>query len=159
MNYKKAQMEIMGLAIVVVLLVLGMLFMVKFVLFKEPQTYREDYTNTQLAANMLNSILNTNTDCYGIPVDELLQDASKALPDIQCPDVTNQTEYLEKTIGEKILNQTLKTWKKTFFFRASVPSQVVVSIGREYSNKIRERKAHFLTTDVGTMTIILDIYS
>jgi hypothetical protein len=155
---KEAQMEIMGLAIIVVLLVLGMLFMVKFVLFKEPEDYRAEYTNTQMAANMLNAILNTNTDCNGISVSELLQDASKDNPDIECGNMPLEN-YLKKVIGNEILNSTLREWKKPYFFKAYVPGKPVVSVGQEYSNKARERKTHFLTTDVGTMTIILDIYS
>lgn len=157
-NNKKSQMEIMGLAIVVVLLVLGMLFAIRFVLMKEPEKNREEYTNTQLAANMLNTILNTNSDCNKISISELLQDASKAYPTIVCQGYSTQEDYLRITISS-ILIRTLNISKKQYHFKASVPDKTVVSIGTEFSNKVRERKTHFLTTDAGTMTVIFDIYS
>lgn len=154
---KKAQMEIMGLAIVVVLLVLGMLFTVKFVLFKPQETYRKDYINTQLTANMLNTLLNTNTLCKDISIAELLQDASKANPNIGCQSLDSK-EYVNAEIN-KLLNTTVQDmWKKDFFFKASTTSGTIVSVGQEYSYRERERKTHFLQTDAGVMTIILDIY-
>lgn len=157
MKNKKSQMEIMGLAIVVVLLVLGMLFAIKFVLFKTPEDFRAEYTNTQLAANMLNTILNTNTNCSDISVSELLQDASRSYPNIECYGGNSQA-YVNNTIN-LILTQALNSSKKIYYFKANVPDKVVVRLGTEYTNKVRERKTHFLATDVGTMTIIFDIYS
>jgi len=155
---KKSQMEIMGLAIVVVLLVLGMLFAIKFVLFQPQQTYRKEYTETQLAANMLNTMLNTNTNCNDLSIGELLQDASKAAPDIlNCPGPTNSEVFVKEKINN-LLTQLNQKLKKEYHFKAYVPGKDVVEIGPVYTNRTRERKTHFLPTDVGTMKIILDIY-
>lgn len=160
MKQKKSQMEIMGLAIIVVLLILGMLFAVKFILFKPATTYRGEYTQTQLAANILNSILNTNTGCFQISVSELLQDASK-YPNNNIKDCEegypNSRDYVTKTIGD-ILNQTLTEWKITYYFKAEVPTQTVVEIGTKYTNRETEAKQQPLTTDVGTMIITLNLY-
>ena len=166
MKYKQAQMEIMGLAIVVVLLVLGMLFMVKFVLFKPQESYRADYTTTQLAANMINTILNTNTECNKISISELLQDAAKDYPRINnCPVYALSSEYVENAT-ETLLENTIGNsgLKRDYRFQAVVgnlnnPSKIIVDIGEEPNDfNVRERKTHFLTTDVGVMTIVLDIY-
>jgi len=158
MKRKQGQMEIMGLAIVVILIVLGMLFAVRFVLFKPQTSYRQEYTTTQLAANMLNTIINTNTPCNSISIGELLQEASKSYSNLRCG-VYEPKEYVSQEIST-LLNNTLgnASLKKIYYFRASVPGQQVVIIGQEYSNKERERKTQFLTTDAGVMTIILDIY-
>ena len=149
----------MGLAIVVVLLILGLLFALRFVLFKTPQTYRKEYTETQLAANMLNTLLNTNTECNYISVSELLSDASKDNPSITCPTVPSDSQgFVNKTINnltETVLNHTLS---KEYYFKASVPGKVVVEAGIERTVRERERKTQFLQTDAGVMTIILDIY-
>ena len=163
---KKAQMEIMGLAIVVVLLVMGMLFMVKFVLFKPQETYRSEYTTTQLAANMINSILNTNTNCSDISISELLQDAAKNVPRIHdCPGPCISTEYVKFAVNN-LLNNTLgdRGLKREYRFQAVVgnlnnPTKNLVEEGFEPADfNVRERKTHFLTTDAGIMTIVLDIY-
>jgi hypothetical protein len=156
---KQSQMEIMGLAIVVVLLVLGMLFVVKFILFKEAPTYRKEYTETQLAANMLNTILNTNVDsnCSYIKIGELLQDASKANPDITCTNGQKSDEFVYNAIHDLLdgINQTLK---KDYYFKASTAAKDIVELGYLDDYRVRERKTHFLQTDSGVMRIILDIY-
>ncbi|TKJ17384.1 hypothetical protein CEE44_02515 [Candidatus Woesearchaeota archaeon B3_Woes] len=156
---KKAQMEIMGLAIVVVLLMVGLMFALRFTLFKAPQTYRKEYSETQLAANMLNTLLNTNTECNDISIGELLSDASKDNPSITCPGSPSDSQgYATQTINnltETILNISLV---KDYYLKASVPGKVVVEAGKERTVRERERKTQFLQTDAGVMTITLDIY-
>jgi type II secretory pathway pseudopilin PulG len=157
---KKSQMEIMGISIVVVLLVLGLLFAVKFVLFKPQTSYRKDYTSTQLAANILNTMLKTNTYCQGYSVTELLQDASKDFHNIRtCPgNLSNSREYVNLTIYV-LLEVTVKDLtKRDYYFKASTQDKIVVEVGTEYTNRERERKTQFIQTDAGIMTIILDIY-
>ena len=158
MKNKKSQMEIMGLAIVVVLLVLGMLFMVKFVLFKEPKSYRKDYTETQLAANMLNTMLNTNTNssCNNIPIGELLQDASKNVY-LTCSNGQYSNVFVKEAIQTLLTNMN-QTLKKDYYFKAYTTTKDVVEVGQVDDYRVRERKTHFLQTDSGIMTIILDIY-
>ena len=158
---KKSQMEIMGLAIVVVLLILGLLFALRFVLFKTPQTYRKEYTETQLAANMLNTLLNTNTECNYISVSELLSDASKDNPSITCSvsgSPSDSQGYVNKTINDLALTVLNQTLIKDYYLKASVPGKVVVEAGIERTVRERERKTQFLQTDAGVMTITLDIY-
>lgn len=158
MRYKKSQMEIMGLAVVVVLIVLGLLFAVKFILFKPEESVRKDYTNTQLSANILNTILNTNTPCNGISIEDLLKDASKSSPNIICSAMSSEV-YLENEINKLLVNTLTMGLNKEYYFRASVPGKVVVQLGQEFSNKERDRKTQFLPTDAGIMEIIIDIYS
>lgn len=158
---KKSQMEIMGLAIIVVLLIVGLMFALRFTLFKAPQTYRKEYIETQLAANMLNTLLNTNTECNDISVGELLSDASKDNPSINCSVSgypSDSQGFVDQTITnltETILNITLI---KDYYLKASVPGKVVVEAGKERTGRERERKTQFLQTDAGVMSITLDIY-
>jgi len=156
---KKAQMEIMGLAVVVVLLVLGMLFAVRFVLFKETPTYRKEYTETQLAANMLNTLLNTNVDsnCSHIAIGELLQDASKINPDITCTNNDKSDVFVADALNI-MLSRMNSTLKKDYYFKASTATKDIVELGSLDDYRVRERKTHFLQTDSGVMKIILDIY-
>jgi len=154
----KAQMEIMGLAIIVVLLVVGMLFAVKYVLFKPQTDYRGEYTKTQLAANLLNSIINTNTECNQITISGLLQDAARNQPLINCGDIGLSDIYVAIVIND-ILNQTLNNSKMDYYFDASTTSKTVVRIGTRDDNRVRETKVQPLPTDFGTMIITLDLYS
>jgi len=150
MKNKKAQMEIMGLAIVVVLLVLGMLFAVRFVLFKEPKSYRQDYTTTQLAANMLNTLLKTTTNCNGLSIKELLQEESRGYHSDEC-NINSEID---------VLNNVMNDLNKQYHFKVTVPGKVIVESGEEPKEfNTRERKIQPLTTDVGIMTVVLDIYS
>jgi len=158
MRKKKAQMEIMGLAIIVVLLVLGMLFAIKYVLFKPQTDYRGEYTKTQLAANLLNSIVNTNTECNQITISGLLQDAARTQPLIYCGNIPSK-DYV-KNVTINILNQTLNNSKLEYYFSAGTQNNPnVVVIGTRDNNRVRETKIQPLPTDEGTMTITLDLYS
>jgi len=158
---KNAQMEIMGLAIIAVLLVMGMLFAVRFIIFSDEEAYRENYVDTQLAANTLNALLLTNTDCLGVSIAELLEDASKTNPSIKC-DGKESTDYAPGEI-DTILKATLTSIKKDFYFEASTKTKPdpLVKIGTRPNNRERQTKMHFLPgASIGdTITILLDIYS
>ena len=77
MKKKKSQMEIMGLVIIVILITLGLFFVVRFIITKQPSEIKKSYTQTEIAANILNSLLKTTSkDCYGMDVTQLLQDCA-----------------------------------------------------------------------------------
>ena len=138
-------------------MILGLLFAVRFILFKPQSTYRSEYTTTQLTANMLNTMLNVNTECNRVSISELLQDASRDSTRINCG-IQNSQSFVNETINY-LLNKTLSPLKRDYYFIASVPDKVVVEAGTSLTSRERERKTHFLQTDVGIMTISLDLYS
>ena len=108
-NNKKSQMEIMGLALVVILISLGLLFAVKFTAL-QPSTSgaRKAYTNTVRAANMLNTLLKTSTDCAGgATITQLIQDCAST-PQITCG-VDNSCDYARSVI-QTIFDDTLIAW-------------------------------------------------
>jgi len=72
---KKAQTEIMGLVIIIVLIIMIIAFATKLVVFDEPVDYKKQFTNTQITSNMINTLLKTTSrDCNGLSMTELLQD-------------------------------------------------------------------------------------
>ncbi len=72
---KKAQMEIMGLAIIVILLSLGLLFVIRFVVLKPTEDMKQNYETSELAANFLNALLDTHApNCHDIKFSALYQD-------------------------------------------------------------------------------------
>lgn len=132
---KKAQMEMMGLAIIVILIVLGLLFAVRFVIKKDtgekPPT--EEYRTSELAANFLNAMLETNApECYDISFSALYQDCAndgksldplqfESAGSIQCAmDVDGvHNDPSCKYIKDKtkfMLDKTLEEWGKKYIF-------------------------------------------
>lgn len=77
MRRKKAQTEMMGLAIIVILLSLVLLFVVRFVIMKEPSSYKREYKESELAVNFLNALLESNApECAYTKVSTLFQDCA-----------------------------------------------------------------------------------
>lgn len=113
----KAQMEILGLAIVVVLISLALLFAVQFFLLKPVSEPAQIVKESFLAANFLNSCLGTSTACFGRSVKELLQDCALG-GSLSCPGDINSCLYARQEIG-KMLDSSLGLWKKEYFFSVS----------------------------------------
>lgn len=77
MRKKKGQMEMMGLAIIVILLSLVLLFIVRFVIMREPTTYKKEYRESELAVNFLNALIETEApDCAYTKFSTLFQDCA-----------------------------------------------------------------------------------
>jgi hypothetical protein len=118
---KRSQMEIMGLAIIVIIIIFGVLLSL---IFFKPQdsSLKTDITDSTLASNTLNVILKTTLDCKDIELKNLLQDCAE---DVRNKEYCNSTDKLpcakvEKIINESILKNTLVVWKKQYTFRATV---------------------------------------
>ncbi|MBW2996272.1 hypothetical protein KY332_03155 [Candidatus Woesearchaeota archaeon] len=108
----KSQMEIMGLAIIVILVALAMLFAIQFIILKPAET-KETLTQEQLAFNTLNAILATNTNCNGLPLSHLIEDCAEGAG-IQCID--GDSCYFAAKEIEKILALSLEEWKRQYYF-------------------------------------------
>jgi len=160
---KKSQMEIMGLAIIVVLLTLGILFVVQFVVVKEPSDIKKTFTRSQMAANMLNSILRTNSkDCFGNTISQLLKDCAENYqnpPLIFCEDNRDSCKYSNSTI-EYIFNNTFVKWgNQSFYFSIfENPNHMILEQGAECFGE-RESKQSFIKTDGGILTVRIDMCS
>ena len=78
MKNKKSQMEIIGLAIVVVLLLVATIFIVRFLVLKTPLEYRKGFVSSELASNIVNTFLKVNADgCKHFTMSELLKDCAQ----------------------------------------------------------------------------------
>lgn len=117
---KKSQMEIMGLAVVVILIVFGMVFMMKYMATKKPVEYQKEYSQTELASNIINTLLKTTIkDCLELSFADLYKDCAEnpnegsidcsggATPD-SCSYSQTQTEY--------VLSSTLGIWGMNYEF-------------------------------------------
>ncbi len=158
---KKSQMEIMGLVIIVILITLGLFFVVRFMITKQPSEIKKYYTRTETTANILNSLLKTNSkDCYGMTTTQLLQDCAEnkdTLNQIKCENEQYSCDhalYIIKTI----FDATLKEWgDQNFDFKASVNNNLILN----YTNKgcfgEKESKQYYIPTEIGTLIINLEV--
>jgi len=157
---KKGQTEIIGLAIIVILLVIGMTFVIRFMASKEPVDYKKQFTQAEISSNMLNTFLKTTSDdCSGLTMTELLQDCGQnpSSPSIRCEgDSIDSCDYVEQE-AEFIFNETLDSIKLDYELKVFlVENSPIFTLG---SPCLRDKKSKTfpIPTGSGTMFIKLDI--
>jgi len=141
MKMKKSQMEIMGLVIVILLVSVGMLFLVSISIKNKPDTIKLDYNNVQLASNIINAMLDTNTICDYHTFSELIQDfATESYLITSCPGGLNSKDFFDSTIKNTIFNKTLDTWEKKYNFVIYVDNEDNVVYGpiRNYDGPVKK---------------------
>ena len=156
MQKKTGQMEILGLAIVVVLVLLATIFVVRFIVLKSPAKYRQGFVTSELASNIVNTFLKTaSRDCPSqLTMTELLQDCAQG-KGIIC-DSKDSCKYVESTAKE-IFESTLDKWNMDYEFIAylDLPNPLV-DIGTPC--KAGKRSKLFpVPISAGTMYVKLEI--
>lgn len=132
---KKAQAEMIGLVVIVVLISLGMLFMAQFAINDKPE--KKIFTRKGLAYSTMSSIMKTEVSCYQGSGDpeflsigkELIDDCAKnwesANSEFWCAPTrgaANNGEYQHSCLFIQdmvfsMLDQTLGVWNKDYQFR------------------------------------------
>jgi hypothetical protein len=122
MSSRKGQFEIMGLAIIVVIIAFAILLSLRFIKPSETADLKKDVTDSTLASNMLNVILKTTLKCKDIDLKSLLQDCAEGVRNKEycAPGDNEPCGKVMAIINESILRKTLDVWKKEYTFRASV---------------------------------------
>lgn len=154
-HYRKSQMEIMGLVIIVILISIGMLFVLQAML-KPSTSAKKTYTSAQLASNTLNSLVQTETGCY-TDMTTLIKDCAE-FEQINCPGNLNSCEFAEIEI-KRILKTTLQEWNKAYRFEIYIPAYNEQIINDSYGRCIRNIKSELypLSAAGTTLFIKLDI--
>lgn len=133
---RKAQLEVLGLAIVVLLISLSLLFVLQFVV-REPEQPRQTFTRDQLASTMVNALLETTTHCAQLTMTELLQDCAQLLSDVDCGDgftrVGNRAEscVVAEQVTQQIFVQTLDAWDKKYEYNVKYGNDGLITVKRE----------------------------
>lgn len=159
LKHKKSQMEIMGLAIIIILMGLGLLFVVQYT-FKKPLPTVTSAKESILAANFLHTLLNTNTDCQKLLMKEVLQACALGTV-INCPDTTSCT-YAKNHLKE-LLEKTLKKWGKKYdFYIQGAQSTNAVKVSNPETQQAckgeKQSKTSILTVTPGFhLSLVLDI--
>ena len=154
---KRAQMEIMGLAIIFILVIFGVLFGIRFVLKKPDADIRGGYQESTLAANMLTAIRGTTTDCNDATVEQLLQDCASEKA-ISCDGKTSCAKA-DKVL-EQIFKETIDVWGRSYNFSITGTFDVSqISFGQGDCSGEKEVKTHPVPTRAGTIVLRLEICS
>ena len=126
----KGQMEIFGLLIIITLIILGMIFVLRFVVMKPPSEIKESFTQEEIASNMLDAILDTKpTGCYVNTFADLLEDCAEFSylgGTIYCNNKLS-CDFAEHEI-EKILDNSLKQWAYNYEFILSSGDSVLFTV-------------------------------
>lgn len=114
---KKAQMEIMGLAVIMVLISLGVLFAVKYVFLAPKSDIKEEYSQKNIAQNILYVLLDSDVKCNDnyISIQDLLVDCN-GFKSMHC-DNEDSCAFAEEEINN-IFDKTLRNWNNKFYFNA-----------------------------------------
>jgi len=122
-------MEILGLAIVVVIILVATIFVVRFLALKTPTEYRKGFISAEVASNMLNTLLKTAAkDCSELTMTELLQDCAQG-KGIICDNGQDSCQFVEST-AQYIFSKTLGKWNMKYEFLAYVDiNSPLVKIG------------------------------
>lgn len=119
-NSKKSQSEIVGITIVMVLIMLGIIFVIRYVVLPNDYNVKQAFDKTQTAANFMDTLLKTSTHCNSLSITKLIQDCFENYDTsflYSCPpDTTNNIciggctscEFLNQSLSI-ILNKTLNT--------------------------------------------------
>lgn len=96
MRNKKAQVEIMGIALVVVLITIGIVFVAKYSA-KEPKKTQEEFQRRELPKTIITSIVEVVSTCNDEKMADVMQDCgvTKQLP---CEGFVNSCAYLTTTL-------------------------------------------------------------
>jgi hypothetical protein len=136
MNKKRAQVEIMGLIIIVILLAVAMIFILQFTISRRPETV-STYSDKQIAENMRTVLLQTTTNCYDNTISELLKKCAREELG-RCPDNQDYCDFVKSKI-DYYFEQTLEEWGRDYNFTVMAPPSLHYS--KAYGPCKRERRA------------------
>lgn len=147
----------MGLAIIVILVSIALLFTLQWVLKSPSVEPVSRAKESVLAANFLNTMLGTTTDCNGREVRELLRNCALTGGVTKCG-AKDSCEYSEEIIKE-LFEKTFDKWNFDYHFDMTGSTYVSnLNFGTIACTGAREQKAHFLPVQPGfEITLTLEI--
>jgi len=155
LSMKKAQVEIMGLTIALLLIILGIVFVYSFISENGPIQYKKQFTQTELASNTINTLLKTTSDCNGLSMTELLQDCSQN-QNVVCLEDQNSCDYVT-TVAEQIFRNTLEKWGISYEFEVFFDEENPILVIGEACVGDKKSKTFPIPTDSGILKVKMDV--
>jgi hypothetical protein len=146
-------MEIMGLAIIIILVSLGLLFAVQWMLKQPAIKPVHRAKQAVVAANFLSTALGVTTECNERTIRELLQDCALTGGVTKCGPATSCDFARDKL--DDLFNATLDAWGQPYFFEVRGPATVQGIRYNEPCPGEREQKIHPLPVGAGGLRIEL----
>ena len=108
---KKAQTEVLGLAIIILLILVATIFVAKFFLSSDRESSRGSVVASELASDLIKSILNTDSPCRNLKYSAIFRNCaeSRSLPPPCFP--SDSCQYLNSELKKNILEETFDEWK------------------------------------------------
>ncbi|RLE44750.1 hypothetical protein DRJ16_01460 [Candidatus Woesearchaeota archaeon] len=157
----KAQTEAIGLAVIVILISLAIIFALAFSLREKP-TIKETYLKAQLASNTLNALLKTKTSCCVegtcYTVSQLLQNCIENYRANQINCSGKLSCDFTKTQIERLLSETLAQWKKHYALTIGIGNEIYFNFTNPPLKGSRELETFPLSTREGIVLITLELY-
>tara|TARA_Y100000310_G_C20661052_1_gene804829 strand:+ start:1286 stop:1807 length:522 start_codon:yes stop_codon:yes gene_type:complete len=108
---RKAQTEILGLAIIILLILVATVFVAKFFLNSDRESSRSSVVASELASDLIKSVLNTDSSCRNLKYSAIFRSCSesRSLPAPCTP--SDPCQYLNSKLNEELLKETFDEWK------------------------------------------------
>lgn len=164
---KKSQAEIVGITIVMVLIMLGIIFVIRYVVLPEDYNIKQAFDKTQMAANFMDAVLKTTTTCNTLTITKLVQDCAENYGSVSsqytCPGNITSCIFLNQSL-ELVLNSSLNKMPQVnydFYIcmwddaNDKCGSEIISSFPKNYCNRTvnttrgYEAKQQPIPTDVG----------
>jgi len=153
--HKQGQMEIMGLAIIVVLIMLGVLFAIRFVLLAPEEDVAGEFKESELVAKAVPVMLQTHTDCHGATMAALLEDCATTAS-FRCPSGSSCVHA--KRLFAQYFKDTFDAWNREYEFKVSGNRRVEdLALSRGACNAAASRASEYAQTPVPTAAGIITV--
>lgn len=155
---RKAQMEIIGLAIVVIIILIGMVIAVRFLAFKKPESTRAGFVSAELASNTINTFLETTAiECSKTNMGELIQDCAQGTERI-CANGQGACDFV-RSAADDIFTKTFQKWKTKYKFLVYVDKELpFVDLESECTDQQEKvSETFFVPVTAATVSVKLDI--
>ncbi len=152
---KKSQMEILGLAVVIVLILLGFLLYLRFGMNGNNADF-EEFADPKMAASTLNAMLKTTVSCDSkkYSITELLQDCYNWKM-VYCGGQDSCT-FAENSLGI-MLDTSLKQWGKGYWFLATAGTVNEITLHEPISCTRLSRQRNPALQPIPIMSGILNV--
>jgi len=158
---RRAQMEAIGITIIVVLVLIGVLFGIQFVIKQKPVSVGSEFKRSQVAANFLSTLADTTTpECNGLSFSQLVQYCVKVT---QAPCGINACDKA-KQVATDVLTLTLDAWNMQYNLTVGKGDLKIVNIAKTNPSGItgcpdaKETKTYSISVyPSGIVTMQLDL--
>jgi len=154
---KKAQTELIGLAIIIVIITLALLFYLRLSSNNTEEPVKNDFITTKLASNLLSVVLRTTDECQDLEIKELFQACAEEITSIQYCDTNDPCERATYLVKNEIFAETVDTWGMPYFFTAKLGLDTKIGPLGTACPGPKQTEIYPIPTDRGPMMLRLEI--